>query len=57
MYRQYLALTIATIYALCVLEMGVFEEDTFMYNMYHDSDCFAVQHVQYEDGSCRTEGV
>jgi hypothetical protein len=52
MYRQVMFVSIGIVYSIVVL-MGVFvAEDTYIYNMLSDSDCFTTQHVQYEDGSC-----
>lgn len=52
MHKQLLFMSIGIIYSIVVL-MGVFvAEDTYIYNMLNDDDCYAVKHVQFEDGSC-----
>lgn len=53
MYKQFLTMLIGIVYALTVLIWGCFQEDTYLYNMLNDKDCFVVQQIQYEDGSCR----
>lgn len=52
MYMRMLFLLLGAIFGLCVVLTGVFQEDSFLYNMYHDQQCFVPQHEQFEDGSC-----
>jgi hypothetical protein len=53
--KQVLAMSIAVVYASLMLLVTFVAEDTFLYNMLNDEDCYAVQHVQFEDGSCLVE--
>jgi hypothetical protein len=50
-----LVITIAVVYALVLVAYAMLQPDTYLYNMLGDADCFASQHVQFEDGSCLVE--
>jgi hypothetical protein len=53
--KRILVMTIAVVYALVLVAYAMLQEDTFLYNMLNDEDCYSVQHVQFEDGSCLIE--
>jgi hypothetical protein len=52
MYRQWLVITVVTVYAMLLVMFAALQPDTYLNNMLGDSDCFTPHHVQFEDGSC-----